>query len=723
MSIDATADGALLAIDFGTTTSSMAWYNPKTGRAEILKNAEGEEKTPSVVYFGEQEVLVGAPAEHLIEDETERERVIWSIKRELATRRTLALPDRRVTAVDVVREVLAKLKRDAEELHFHRPVSGLVLTYPAAFDVLEREALEQAARGAGFSNVRLLEEPVAAGLAYGHEHEDAGRNLLVYDLGGGTLDLAVLSRDDDGGFRLATEPRSERLGGDDFDRALGDLVEAEVRRQLWQSFGGLDPFELRQCRKRKEELSHREQVNVSMYVEGQRIAFILHRAEFEALIRDQVEKTARLTRDLAAEAKARGYPVETVVLIGGASRTPLVQQQLMEVLPVKPRKWHHQDVAVALGAAYFRREIELTIATGTVERIAAVDPATLEKPKFLVQDIHGWTTMREIQVTRQVPSGFLGLGTKTLHEPIRLEIADASRVQTLQRQVAEALGRDVAFRDQRKGGGDGPQMLVIPPGSFLMGSPQDDPERFGDDPERFGEEGPRHQVTISKPFALARHALSVGEFRRFVAASGYLSEAETGDGAYSWTGGGWWEKDKRFNWRTPGFEQREDHPVVCVSWNDAVTYCRWLSEETGAEYRLPSEAEWEYACRAGTTTPFWWGRTITTKQANYAGHIPYNNGPKGEYRRKTVAVDEFDPNPWGLYQMHGNIWEWVQDVWRDNYPNEAQTDPVYDASGAFRVYRGGSWRRSAQCLRAAFRRRSEPTRRDVALGLRPARTL
>jgi len=351
MSIDATADGALLAIDFGTTTSSMAWYNPKKDQAEILKNAEGEEKTPSVVYFGAREVLVGTPAEHLIEDETERERVIWSIKRELATRRIIALPDRRVTPVDVVRAVLAKLKHDAEELHFHQSVSGLVLNDPAAFDVLEREALEQAERGAGFSEVRLLEEPIAAELAYAHEHEDADRNLLVDDLGGGTLDLAILTRDNSG-FRLATEPRGLRLGGDDFDRALGDLVEAEVRRKLGQSFGGLDPFQLRQCRRRKEELSHREPVNVSLYVEGQRVSFTLHRAEFEARIRAQIETTVRLTRELVANAKGRGYPVETIVLIGGASRTPLVQQLLTEALSIKSRKWHHQDVAVGLGAAY-----------------------------------------------------------------------------------------------------------------------------------------------------------------------------------------------------------------------------------------------------------------------------------------------------------------------------------------------------------------------------------
>ena len=320
----------------------------------MLKNAEGEEKTPSVVYFGEHETLVGTPAEHLLEDEGERERVVGSIKRELANRRPLALPDRRVRPVDVVREVLDKLKRDAEELHFHRPVQRLALTHPAAFDALERDALEQAARSAGFGEVRLLEEPVAAALAYPREMEDAGRNLLVYDLGGGTFDLAVLTREGEG-FRLAVEPRGlRRCGGDDFDYALYDHIEDEVLRQLERPLdeNGLDPWQLRECRKRKENLTHRAQLTVSLFVAGRPVRFTLQRSDFEARIAPLVETTARLTGELAGEAESRGYKVETVVLIGGASRVPLVQRSLAGALPVEPRKWQHQDVAVALGAAY-----------------------------------------------------------------------------------------------------------------------------------------------------------------------------------------------------------------------------------------------------------------------------------------------------------------------------------------------------------------------------------
>ena len=159
-----------------------------------------------------------------------------------------------------------------------------------------------------------------------------------------------------------------------------------------------------------------------------------------------------------------------------------------------------------------------------------------------------------------------------------------------------------------------------------------------------------------------------------------------------------------------------------MSWNDAIAYCRWLSERTGSEYRLPTEAEWEYACRAGTTTPFWWGETITPRQANYHGDVPYNGGPTGEFRQKTVPVDAFEPNPWGLYQMHGNVLEWVQDRLA-NYPSEPQTDPIYDQSGSLRASRGGSWHFGAGGLRAACRGRYGPGFRVVLLGFRPARTL
>ncbi len=348
-----------IGIDFGTTTSSMAWVDPGTGKAEVLKNAEGEEKTPSVVWFGADAVLVGTPAEQMLDDEDERPRVVTSIKRELVNAPTLALPGRRVKAVQVAAEVLAKLRRDAEELHFQEPVTQAVVTCPAAFDALEREEIERAARLAGFTEVRLLTEPVAAALAYRRAGLGVGRHVLVYDLGGGTFDLALL-REEAGGFELAMEPRGlRRCGGDDFDEALYDYFDEEAERQWGEPLNrqGRDLHFLRDCRKRKENLTAHDKVPFSRPVgEGRVLKHTLTREQFEDLIASRIDATVRLTGELVRTAEAQGFPVETVVLIGGSSRIPLVLRKLKEILPVEPRKWQHQDVAVALGAAYFAQD-------------------------------------------------------------------------------------------------------------------------------------------------------------------------------------------------------------------------------------------------------------------------------------------------------------------------------------------------------------------------------
>jgi formylglycine-generating enzyme required for sulfatase activity len=151
---------------------------------------------------------------------------------------------------------------------------------------------------------------------------------------------------------------------------------------------------------------------------------------------------------------------------------------------------------------------------------------------------------------------------------------------------------------------------------------------------------------------------------------------------------------------------RGDRPVINVNWNDAKAYVAWLSKKTGKEYRLLSEAEREYVARAGTTTPFWWGSSITPDQANYDGSAdPYKGGgAKGEYRQKTLPVKSFKPNPWGLYQVHGNVWEWVEDCWNANYdgaPGDGSARTTGDC--ARHVQRGGSWSLDPWDLRAAKR--------------------
>ena len=257
-------------------------------------------------------------------------------------------------------------------------------------------------------------------------------------------------------------------------------------------------------------------------------------------------------------------------------------------------------------------------------------------------------------------------------------------------------GSGVSFKDCA----NCPEMAIAPAGSFSMGSPPDEPEREG---WQAGTEGPQHRVTIAKPFAVGKFAVTFAEW-----------DACADDGG---CGG---NKPSDQGWG------RGDRPVINVNWNEAKDYIDWLSKKTGKEYRLLSEAEREYATRAGTATPFWWGRSITPALANYHGSAePYKGGgSKGEYRQKTLPVKSFKANPWGLYQVHGNIWEWVEDCWNENY-NGAPSDGSARTTGdcSLRVLRGGSWFSFPQDLRAAQRVGFIPVVRDESVGFRLARTL
>lgn len=250
-----------------------------------------------------------------------------------------------------------------------------------------------------------------------------------------------------------------------------------------------------------------------------------------------------------------------------------------------------------------------------------------------------------------------------------------------------------------------PFALVLP-GTFRMGSPETEADRYdGEVP---------HPVTLTAPFYLGVYPVTVGEFAAFVAATGYQTEAETDGGAWGYAED-WCKKDAALSWRTPGFEQTDRHPVVCVTWNDAQALTAWLNQvEEGGDlvYALPTEAQWEYACRAGSATAYWWGDD-PTRLGDYAWFAD-NSG------EATHPVETKKPNPWGLYHLHGLVSEWCNDVW-DDYPFTAVTDPQGAPDGSDRLNRGGDWIESAQYCRAASRRGSDPRDRYDCLGLRLAR--
>ncbi len=209
------------------------------------------------------------------------------------------------------------------------------------------------------------------------------------------------------------------------------------------------------------------------------------------------------------------------------------------------------------------------------------------------------------------------------------------------------------------------EMVQIPGGNFKIGSPKWEMQREED-------EGSQRKIIVSK-FLMGKYQVTQAQYEQVMG-------------------------------KNPSFFKGNKRPVEQVSWEDAVEFCKKLSQKTGRTYRLPSEAEWEYACRAGTTTPFYFGKTITTDLVNYKGNDSYASASKGQYRQETIDVGIFSPNAFGLYDMHGNVWEWCQDTWHDNY-NGVPTDGSawIDNNHLCRLMRGGSWVVPPECCRSAYR--------------------
>ena len=266
-----------------------------------------------------------------------------------------------------------------------------------------------------------------------------------------------------------------------------------------------------------------------------------------------------------------------------------------------------------------------------------------------------------------------------------------------------------------------PEMVVIPAGSFDMGSP-------GSEAGRGDDEGPVHQVNITS-FALGRTEITRGQFAEFVKSSGYI----TGDRCWTLENGKYEERSGR-NWREPGYPQDDKHPVACINWNDALAYAAWISQKTGKQYRLPTEAEWEYAARGNTNTARYWGDNPDeacayangadqTAQATIKGATSWSVHRCMDGFVYSAPVGSFKANAFGLYDMLGNVWNWTEDSYHDSY-NGAPTDgSAWQGDGKNRVLRGGSWNNSPRNVRAAVRYASNPDVRFSIFGFRLARTL
>jgi formylglycine-generating enzyme required for sulfatase activity len=246
----------------------------------------------------------------------------------------------------------------------------------------------------------------------------------------------------------------------------------------------------------------------------------------------------------------------------------------------------------------------------------------------------------------------------------------------------------------------GMEFVWIPKGCFMMGSPETEMNR--------GRVETQHEVCVDS-FWMGRYEVTVKQYSIFISKTQYK-----GNGENAWSCDGL---------AKPNFSQEENHPVACISWHDAKAFGDWLSNTTKAkhQFRLPTESQWEYACRAGTQTPFYFGENINPDIVNYNGNYPYGTAKKGLYRKKTTPVGSFPANAFGLFDMHGNVWEWCQD-WYGSYPTTPVTNPGGASSGSTRVKRGGTWYNGAQYCRSAERSYYSPGYRSHYIGLRLSRT-
>lgn len=277
---------------------------------------------------------------------------------------------------------------------------------------------------------------------------------------------------------------------------------------------------------------------------------------------------------------------------------------------------------------------------------------------------------------------------------------DVDALQALQREAAERAGLPVVFRDALGEGGEAPEMVVIPAGSFEMGSPRTE---FGHSPE----EAPVHYVALQRAFALGRYAVTADEFAAF-------------------------QRDTGWRFRSDLITARGRHPVMNLRIADARRYCEWLSDRTGQRYRLPTEAEWEYACRAGTGTPFHFGESVSCKEVHFNATFPYDEArqnrrwflPRCVPLPTALEVGSKPPNAWGLHEMHGNVWEFTLNPWTKSHIGAHRDGSIGESSyREWVVVKGGSWFDAAVLARSAARRPRLRDELDVNLGFRLLREL
>ena len=283
-----------------------------------------------------------------------------------------------------------------------------------------------------------------------------------------------------------------------------------------------------------------------------------------------------------------------------------------------------------------------------------------------------------------------------------------SRSPVSQKSVMDQPSSAYSFNDELASGGEGPAMVVIPKGRFMMG----DQQGVGNDNESM------YEAKINQSYAIGQFEVTVSDFRKFVDATAYVTNAEKAKGCYTFDSTNNWGWVEGKSWIQPSFYQSDNHPVVCVSWHDAVAYTQWLSTQTGQQYRLPTEAEWEYVARAGTTTNYWWGNDNgKCKNANCCLSQNWMD-------KQTVAVGSYAANGFGVFDTSGNVWEWTSSNYVEQYNGEP-SDHVVDLAedDTVKSLRGGSWYNFPSDTRPSRRWKNDSQQRYSTIGFRVARVV
>jgi len=372
----------------------------------------------------------------------------------------------------------------------------------------------------------------------------------------------------------------------------------------------------------------------------------------------------RLEIETALERKIRIIPV-----LSEGVAPPLVSE-----LPESLQPLAYRQAAFVRHTRDFRRDMERL--RGVIQRQLAAQGAETLKPVVTREPQQGEKPQRA-KANSRTDSRIKTVGFEMA--TVNASTFAIQKTKTTGELFAEALGNGIAL-----------ELMKIPSGSFMMGSPLDEPERWA-------YEGPQHRVEVPS-FWMGRYPVTQAQWRVVAALPKVKHQLEA----------------------SPSKFKGDNLPVELVSWYDAVEFCDRLSAHTGTKYRLPSEAEWEYACRAKIATSFCFGSTLTSELANYNANYTYGSGPKGEYRERTTEVGSFPANTFGLYDVHGNVWEWCQDYWHENYEG-APTDGSAWVTGGNedgRVFRGGSWDFNPRYCRSAYRFYYTPDTRYNYIGFR-----